>query len=187
MLLIWWACRSGTAVAFRKLGFVLWEKKSFQVCLVQLWWWWSWDIIIISPRVFFPHNFYVIIKIISKPEKRMSFFLFLFDYFITAENRPGPSNLGQVLSQILLCRQINPDFNQEEVCSIEKDTTEILALLDDMQEFMPKENSAGEKVVLAGEDMFSKWARRRRRKHTSRCEWDSLCCISKSRRLTKWR
>lgn len=113
------------------------------------------------------------------------FSFFLFAYFITTENRPGPSNLGQVLSQILLCRQINPDFNQEELCSIEKDTTEILALLDDMQEFMPKENSAGEKVVLAGEDMFSKWARRRRRKHTSRCEWDSLCCISKSRRLTK--
>lgn len=31
--------------------FSLGEKKSFQVCLVQLWWWWSWDIIIISPRV----------------------------------------------------------------------------------------------------------------------------------------
>ncbi|ODM97868.1 hypothetical protein Ocin01_08814, partial [Orchesella cincta] len=105
--------------------------------------------------------------------------------FAAAENRPGPSNLGQVLSQILLCRQINPDFNQEELCSIEKDTEEIVALLDDMQEFMPKENS--EKVVLTSgqEDMFSKWARRRRRKHTSRCEWDTLCCISKSRRLTK--
>lgn len=173
-------------MAFRKLSFVFsGRKKKFSSVLSTVMMMMVMRYYYYFSQSSFPHNFYVIIKIISKPEKRMSFFLFLFDYFITAENRPGPSNLGQVLSQILLCRQINPDFNQEEVCSIEKDTTEILALLDDMQEFMPKENSAGEKVVLAGEDMFSKWARRRRRKHTSRCEWDSLCCISKSRRLTK--
>ncbi|XP_061402007.1 uncharacterized protein LOC133337820, partial [Musca vetustissima] len=54
------------------------------------------------------------------------------------ENRAGPSNLGNVISQILLCKQITPDFNQEELCSITKDSQDIALLLSEMQEFMPK-------------------------------------------------
>lgn len=55
------------------------------------------------------------------------------------ENRAGPSNFGNVISQILLCKQINPDFHQEELCSISKDSQEISKLLSEMQEFMPKQ------------------------------------------------
>lgn len=54
------------------------------------------------------------------------------------ENRAGPSNLGNVISQILLCKQITPDFNQEELCSIAKDSQDIAMLLSEMQEFMPQ-------------------------------------------------
>ncbi|XP_055843993.1 uncharacterized protein LOC129910555 [Episyrphus balteatus] len=54
------------------------------------------------------------------------------------ENRAGPSNLGNVISQILLCKQITPDFNQEELCSITKDSQEIAMLLAEMQEYMPQ-------------------------------------------------
>lgn len=55
-----------------------------------------------------------------------------------AENRAGPSNFGNVISQILLCKQITPDFNQEELCSIAKDTQEITRIVNDIQEFLPQ-------------------------------------------------
>lgn len=57
------------------------------------------------------------------------------------DNRAGPSNLGNVISQILLCKQITPDFNQEELCSITKDSQEIAKILSDMQEFMPQQET----------------------------------------------
>lgn len=59
---------------------------------------------------------------------------------ICAENRAGPSNLGNVISQILLCKQITPDFNEEELCSIIKDSQEIAKIISDMQEFMPQQD-----------------------------------------------
>lgn len=54
------------------------------------------------------------------------------------ENRAGPSNLGNVISQILLCKQFTPDFNEEELCSITKDSQDIAMLLSEMQEYMPQ-------------------------------------------------
>ncbi|EDW77771.2 uncharacterized protein Dwil_GK24665 [Drosophila willistoni] len=57
------------------------------------------------------------------------------DYY--APSRTAPSNLGNVLSQILLCKQINPDFQQEELCSITKDSQELSELLDQMQVHLP--------------------------------------------------
>jgi len=43
-----------------------------------------------------------------------------------------------VVSQILLCKQIRPDFNEEELCSIRKDSEEIGQLIAELQEFMPQ-------------------------------------------------
>lgn len=57
------------------------------------------------------------------------------------DNRAGPSNLGNVISQILLCKQITPDFNQEELCSITKDSQDIAKLLSDMQEYTPNQET----------------------------------------------
>ncbi|KAG6452356.1 hypothetical protein O3G_MSEX007620 [Manduca sexta] len=57
------------------------------------------------------------------------------------ENRAGPSNFGNVISQILLCKQITPDFNQEELCSIAKDTQEITRIVNDIQEYLPQHES----------------------------------------------
>ncbi|KAF7384541.1 hypothetical protein HZH68_014153 [Vespula germanica] len=54
------------------------------------------------------------------------------------KSRAGPSNIGNVISQILLCKQITPDFNEEELCSIKKDSEEIGALIAELQEFMPQ-------------------------------------------------
>ncbi|XP_049762427.1 uncharacterized protein LOC126088336 [Schistocerca cancellata] len=61
------------------------------------------------------------------------------------ENRPGPSNLGNVISQILLCKTITPDFNQEELCSIAKDSQDVLRLLQDMQEYLPRQEAGTER------------------------------------------
>jgi hypothetical protein len=46
-----------------------------------------------------------------------------------------------VISQILLCKQINPDFQLEELGSITKDSKEIAKVLSEMQEFMPKQEA----------------------------------------------
>ncbi|EFN72725.1 Syntaxin N-terminal domain-containing protein [Camponotus japonicus] len=54
------------------------------------------------------------------------------------ESRAGPSYIGNVVSQILLCKQIRPDFNEEELCSIRKDSEEIGQLISELQEFMPQ-------------------------------------------------
>lgn len=75
--------------------------------------------------------------------------LFFFFSRVETENRAGPSNLGNVISQILLCKQITPDFNQEELCSITKDSQEIARILQDLQEFMPQQETyLGECNVL---------------------------------------
>ncbi|MPC67999.1 hypothetical protein E2C01_062188 [Portunus trituberculatus] len=56
------------------------------------------------------------------------------------ENKPGPSGMGGlgIISQLLLCKTLQPDFQQEEICSIEKDSDEIMAILKEMQEYMPQ-------------------------------------------------
>lgn len=77
------------------------------------------------------------------------------------ENRAGPSNLGSVFSQIILCKQLAPDFNAEELRSIQKDSADIQRLVDDLSEFMPMEESYGRAFALAGEDKFSIWAKQR--------------------------
>lgn len=59
----------------------------------------------------------------------------------TDSSAVGPSNLGNVISQLLLCKQINPDFHSEELCSITKDSQEIAKLLSEMQEYMPKQEA----------------------------------------------
>lgn len=66
------------------------------------------------------------------------------DYY---ENRPGASNIGNVISQILLCKQITPDFQEEELCSIKKDSEEIRDLIDELQEFMPRSDGDAEKFA----------------------------------------
>lgn len=71
--------------------------------------------------------------------KDLCIYVFLFSLFLShTENRAGPSNLGNVISQILLCKQITPDFNEEELCSITKDSQDIAMLLSEMQEYMPQ-------------------------------------------------
>lgn len=74
-----------------------------------------------------------------------------------AENRAGPSNLGNVISQILLCKQITPDFNQEELCSITKDSQDMAVLLSNMQEFMPQhETYLGKRIYVLLVDIKDK-------------------------------
>ncbi|XP_031839821.1 decima [Nomia melanderi] len=61
------------------------------------------------------------------------------------ESRTGPSNIGNVISQILLCKQITPNFHEEELCSIKKDSEEIRELINELQEFMPQSDGDIEK------------------------------------------
>lgn len=83
-------------------------------------------------------------KLVAAADARQSVEIFHYSYtyiymfFFPAENRAGPSNLGNVISQILLCKQFTPDFNEEELCSITKDSQDIAMLLSEMQEYMPQ-------------------------------------------------
>ncbi|XP_016920350.1 regulator of G-protein signaling 7-binding protein-like [Apis cerana] len=63
------------------------------------------------------------------------------------ETRSGPSNIGNVISQIVLCKQITPDFYEEELCSIQKDSEEIRGLINELQEFMPQSSGDIEKYT----------------------------------------
>lgn len=49
--------------------------------------------------------------------------------------------MGNLISQIILCKQITPDFQCEELGSISKDAREIGKILSEMQEFMPKQEA----------------------------------------------
>lgn len=71
----------------------------------------------------------------------------VFLYRVT-ESRAGPSYIGNVVSQILLCKQIRPDFNEEELCSIRKDSEEIGQLIAELQEFMPQ-SEADTGIILS--------------------------------------
>ncbi|KAJ8872401.1 hypothetical protein PR048_026005 [Dryococelus australis] len=93
------------------------------------------------------------------------------------ENRPGPSNFGNVISQILLCKQITPDFNQEELCSISKDSQDVNRIVQEMQEYMPQqENNTERNQALAGEDVHGPWTKRRRSSSFYK-NMGSFCCI----------
>ncbi|CAB3359603.1 Hypothetical predicted protein [Cloeon dipterum] len=98
------------------------------------------------------------------------------------ENRPGPSNMGNLISQLLLCKTITPDFNLEELASIKKDSEEINGLIADMQEYMPQQQpdtaSQGRQLGLGGDEVVSKWSKRRRRSSLYR-SMGSFCCLCK--------
>ncbi|XP_014243480.1 uncharacterized protein LOC106663286 [Cimex lectularius] len=93
------------------------------------------------------------------------------------ENRAGPSNLGNVISQILLCKTIAPDFNQEEICSIAKDSQELSRLLNEMQEYLPTQDVNSERqTALTIEDGSTKWNKKCRRNSLYR-NFGTFCCI----------
>jgi hypothetical protein len=50
--------------------------------------------------------------------------------------------MGNLISQLLLCKTITPDFNLEELASINKDSEEIKGLLADMQDYMPQQQDS---------------------------------------------
>ncbi|KAM8717258.1 hypothetical protein ACLKA7_004027 [Drosophila subpalustris] len=103
------------------------------------------------------------------------------DYY--APTRTAPSNLGNVISQILLCKQINPDFQQEELCSIRKDAEELNELLDEMQSHLPNPEAIDKTEHSDGKPMASPntppvwYTHHRRRGFLSRSR--SLCCCFK--------
>lgn len=90
-----------------------------------------------------PSTFY------SLPPSRLRFHTLSFTHLTYAlpltENKPGPSGMGGlgIISQLLLCKTLQPDFQQEEICSIEKDSDEITAILKEMQEYMPQVRKVG--------------------------------------------
>lgn len=53
-----------------------------------------------------------------------------------------------MISQIVLCKQITPDFYEEELCSIQKDSEEIRGLINELQEFMPQSSGDIGTVIL---------------------------------------
>ncbi len=81
------------------------------------------------------------------------------------ETKPTPHGLGSVLSQIVLCKSMKPDFNVEEKVSIEKDTREIRQIIADMAECLPQEDPEKARNGLTSGDVGKrKWIFRRKRK-----------------------
>ena len=74
-------------------------------------------------------------------------FSIVFLYFLSPETKPTPhGGIGSVLTQIVLCKSMKPDFNAEEKVSIEKDKRELRQIISDMAECLPKEDpDKGEK------------------------------------------
>ncbi|XP_069671996.1 uncharacterized protein dcma isoform X1 [Periplaneta americana] len=93
------------------------------------------------------------------------------------ENRPGPSNLGNVISQILLCKQITPDFRQEELCSITKDSQDVRKMVQDMQEFMPQQENNTERNQALTEDIGGHQWTKKNRSSSFYKNMGSFCCI----------
>lgn len=106
------------------------------------------------------------------------------------ESRAGPSYIGNVVSQILLCKQIRPDFNEEELCSIRKDSEEIGQLISELQEFMPQSEADTEKPVALhstgnkinrnnGTKRMHRWSSNRDRQSSYfRSGFRFLCCAA---------
>ncbi|XP_008554473.2 uncharacterized protein LOC103576166 [Microplitis demolitor] len=105
-------------------------------------------------------------------------------------SKSGPSNIGNVISSILLCKQITPNFNEEELCSTRKDSAEISALVAELQEFMPQSEADVERTI-ALQDCCAGTARNNGARKGNR--WDNragnpnyfggsfnfLCCASR--------
>ncbi|XP_051173900.1 uncharacterized protein LOC127289777 isoform X2 [Leptopilina boulardi] len=103
------------------------------------------------------------------------------------ESKSGPSNIGNVITQILLCKQITLDFNEEELCSIQKDSEEINALIAELQEFMPQSEADTERPVALqeaasrvnrsnGNRKVYRWENRSRNPSYIRGTFNFLCC-----------
>ncbi|XP_017846271.1 uncharacterized protein LOC108602629 isoform X2 [Drosophila busckii] len=112
------------------------------------------------------------------------------EYYAPA--RTAPSNLGNALSQILLCKQINPDFQQEELCSIVKDAEELNELLTELQSHMPKSEANDELDAVdlnqptrcKSVNKLSWYSQQRHRSCLSRSR--SLCCCLKSSQVNSF-
>ncbi|XP_044016264.1 uncharacterized protein LOC122857873 isoform X3 [Aphidius gifuensis] len=70
-------------------------------------------------------------------------------------SKSGPSNIGNVISSILLCKPITPNFNEEELCSIRKDSAEISNLIAELQEFMPQSEADVERSIALQDGFVS--------------------------------
>ncbi|TDG46589.1 hypothetical protein AWZ03_007027 [Drosophila navojoa] len=123
------------------------------------------------------------------------------DYYAPA--RTAPSNLGNVISQILLCKQINPDFQQEELCSISKDAQELYELLDELKPHLPSPETGNEAdlyeqlphssaaaaadVNLAFLNSPPAWYKQQRRRSCrTRSRSLCLCCCLKSSQVNSF-
>jgi len=61
-------------------------------------------------------------------------------YFESKSQKPGTSGIGTMVTQIALCNPVKPDFNVEEAASVRKNKNELMTVLEDMAEHLPKEN-----------------------------------------------
>ncbi|KAH8238930.1 hypothetical protein KR038_008889 [Drosophila bunnanda] len=109
-----------------------------------------------------------------------------------APSRTAPSNLGNVISQILLCKQINPDFQQEELCSIVKDSQELSELMEELQAHLPFQEISPELDLDPAQKSESSlvslntpaWYVRQRRRSCKSRSRSLCCCLAKSHAKT---
>ncbi|XP_023325939.1 uncharacterized protein LOC111699477 [Eurytemora carolleeae] len=93
------------------------------------------------------------------------------EYFEAMSKRPVSAGIGNMLTQIVLCNTGRPDFNIEEIASVEKDKRELGNIVDDIADHLPREDPTKAIDGLTSEEQDRrKWRiRRKRRKPLIHC------------------
>ncbi|XP_073822506.1 uncharacterized protein [Musca autumnalis] len=91
------------------------------------------------------------------------------------EHRSRPTNIGNVLGQLLLCKQIAPDFNQEELNSIMNAIKDIKTLQKELQKYITQDEFQINGESLDPHKSLQYLIRNDRRPSKRNC---LLCCAS---------
>lgn len=100
-------------------------------------------------------------------------------HFDNKTRRPGAGGgIGTMLTQIVLCTNTRPDFNAEEVASVTKDQKELVVIVADMADHLPKEDPSKAMAGLTCNDQDGrKWTVKRQRR---KCLIDCGGCFCKA-------
>jgi len=96
------------------------------------------------------------------------------NHFDKKSKTPASGGIGTMLTQIVMCTNVRPDFNAEERASVEKDRRELLVIVEDMADHLPREDPSKASCGLTcNEGTDTKWSLKRKRK---KCSGFAHCC-----------
>jgi len=100
-------------------------------------------------------------------------------HFDNKSKTPASGGIGTMLTQIVMCTNHRPDFNAEEVASVEKDRRELMVIVEDMADHLPKEDPSKATCGLTCNDAATekaKWTLKRKRRKCSGGLGLAQCC-----------